>query len=211
MRILTIILFLILSINCQAQVSAITSNGEEVILYANGTWKYVSKNDSVKEISLNSTKFSKNNQSTFQVKSNVLTNTSIYINPKTWSFKKPGDGSAREYTFQLKEKDAYGMLITERIGIPIESLKDLALKNARKAAPDLQVVKEEFRMVNGVKVLFMQMNGTLQGISFSYYGYYYSSRSGSMQLLTYTSENLLNEYKTNLEELLNGLVVIEEK
>jgi hypothetical protein len=211
MRILTIPVFLISVFNCQAQISAVTSTGEEVVLYNNGTWKYISKNDSAKEITLSSSKFSKSSQSTFQVKSNILKNVSIYINSKTWSFEKLEENNAREYQFQLKGKDAYGMLITERIGIPIEALRESALKNAKNAAPDIELVKEEFRMVNGVKVLFMQMNGTLQGISFSYYGYYYSSRSGSMQLITYTSENLLNEYKQSLEELLNGLSIIEEK
>jgi hypothetical protein len=89
----------------------------------------------------------------------------------------------------------------------LENLKKLAIKNAKNAAPDLRVVKEEYRIVNGVKVLFMQMNGTIQGIQFSYYGYYYSFKGGSIQFLTYTAQNLLDEFRPSFESLLNGLVI----
>ena len=195
-----------------AQISAVTSKGDEVVLYDNGTWKYVSDPDTLaKEIPISNTRYTKKNTSSFEVKSTVTPNVSVFINPKVWSFEKSKEGHAREYTFQLKGKDAYGMLITERIGIPIEALKNLALKNAKKAAPDIKLIKEEYRFVNSVKVLFLQMNGTIQGVEFSYCGYYYSSRSSSVQFITYTARNLLNEYKASLDDLLNGLSVVEEK
>ena len=68
------------------------------------------------------------------------------------------------------------------------------------------VVKEEFRNVNGMKVLLLHMNGTIQGIKFSYYGYYYSNSNGTVQFITYTSQNLLDGFKSKIEDLLNGIV-----
>ncbi len=202
---------LLLTRICTAQISAVTSKGEEVVLYDNGTWKYVASYDSTtREIETNNTKYTKGASATFEVKSTVLPNLSVFINPKVWGFEKSTDGHAREYTFQLKTNDAYGMLLTERIGIPLESLKNLALKNAKKEAPDIKLIREEYRFVNGVKVLFMQLNGTIQGIKFSYYGYYYSSRTSSVQFLTYTAQNLLKEYQPYFDELLSGLVIAEE-
>lgn len=206
MKIISFLVAIVFSFNAYSQISAVTSKGDEVILYDNGTWKYASKPDSEKEIAVNPTKFVKDPQSTFQVTSNVIPEASIYVNPKVWSFQKAESG-AREYTFQLKEKDAYGMLIPERIEIPLENLKKIAIQNAKNAAPDISVVKEEYRTVNGIKVLLMQMNGTIQGIQFSYYGYYYSFKGGSVQFLTYTSQNLFTEYLPHFESLLNGLVI----
>jgi hypothetical protein len=75
-------------------------------------------------------------------------------------------------------------------------------------APDIQIAKEEFRFVNGTKVLMMQMRGTFQGIKVVYFGYYLSNAAGSTQFLTYTAANLFDEYASEMEELLNGLVVI---
>ena len=108
-----------------------------------------------------------------------------------------------------KGEDLYAMIITEKFEIPISTLKDVALENGRDVSPDLKIVKEEYRNVNGLDLLLMQMDGTIQGIKFSYYGYYYSNESGTVQFLTYTSQNLLAEYKSDIEDLLNGLLVID--
>ena len=106
----------------------------------------------------------------------------------------------------MKDGDLYGLIITEKVEIPIETLKVIALENAKAAAPNMSIVKEEFRNVNGLKVLLLHMNGTIQGIKFSYYGYYYSNSNGTVQLITYTSQNLLDGFKPKIEDLLNGIV-----
>jgi hypothetical protein len=191
---------------CLAQTSAITAEGAEVILYKDGTWKYLNSDEAESsEIRTSKTQFQKNREATFQVKSNIISG-GIYLNPKKWSFKK---SDKAEYEFQSKQKgrDVYGMLISERIEIPLESLKEIALENARQAAPDTKIAREEYRVVNGTKVLCMQMDGTIKGIRFSYLGYYYSYANGTLQFITFTAQNLLKEYQSDMEELLNGLVL----
>ena len=81
--------------------------------------------------------------------------------------------------------------------------------NAKSIAPDIKVVMEEYRIINGKKVFCMQMNGTTQGVKFSYFGYYYAYEHGTIQFITYTSQSLLNEYKPDMEELLNGFTINE--
>ena len=98
------------------------------------------------------------------------------------------------------------MIISEKFEIPLETLKSIALETARSAAPDLKIVKEEYRIVNGIKVLLLQMNGTMQGIKFSYYGYYFSNTNGTVQFIAYTSQNLLDGYRKECDILLNGFV-----
>ncbi|MGC4038946.1 MAG: hypothetical protein QM764_23510 [Chitinophagaceae bacterium] len=210
MRKLTFLLFFIIAtLSVTAQKKAVTENGEEVILYDNGTWKPA--NDSATEhkaIPVNPTSFKKPVSSSFLLKSTKV-NVGIWLDAKKWSFQKSTNNDAAEYELQLKGKDLYGMLISEKIEVPIETLKTIALNNARQVAPDVEVVKEEYRTVNNKKVLMLQMNGTTQGIKFSYYGYYYSSSKGTIQFLTYTAQNLLSSYKSDMEDLLNGFVVIE--
>ncbi len=207
MRITILTILLLLTVpSIYAQINAITETGDEVILYEDGTWKYL--NDSVNvdtEILRNETEFLKGEHLTFLVKSNKI-NIGIWINPKNWSFTKANDGDVFEYQFQKKGDDLYGMLITEKIQIPIEALTDIALENAKSAAPDIKIIKKEYRIVNGIEVLMMQMSGTIQGMKFTYYGYYYSNSNGTIQLLTYTGENLFPVYLNDMEEFLNGLI-----
>jgi hypothetical protein len=209
MKKLTLMLLCLLTVNLtQAQQKAVTETGEEVILFEDGTWQYQNENDLLeKEIPTNSKIFKKDKESTFLLKSSKV-NVGFYLNPQKWSFKKATDNLEAEYELQLKGGDLYGMIITEKVEIPLESLKSIALENGKSAAPDLKIAEEEYRTVNGLKVLLLQMNGTMQGIKFSYYGYYFSSTNGTVQFITYTSQNLLDSYRPEIEKLLNGLAEI---
>jgi len=163
------------------QQMAVTETGEEVLLYDDGTWTYKNMEngmDSFKEIQMNPAIFTKEDNASFHLKS-TKTKLGIWLDPKKWSFKKASENPEAEYEFQLKNGDLYGMLISEKFEIPLANLRTIAIENGKAAAPDLKVVHEEYRMVNGLKVLQLQMNGTMQGIKFSYYGYYYSDESGT--------------------------------
>lgn len=193
-----------------AQESAVTETGKEVVLYEDGTWVYKNKTDLEEtKISTNPKSFKKDRNATFLLKSNVL-NLGFWLDPKLWSFKKAVDNPDAEYELTLKGGDLYGMVISEKVEIPLTTLKSIAFETAQSAAPDLKIVKEEYRKVNGLKVLLLQMNGTMQGIKFSYYGYYYSNASGTVQFITYTSQSLITSYREECNNLLNGLSVVKK-
>ncbi len=189
-----------------AQISAVTETGDQVILNNDGTWKYIDESV-IESLSIpeNTKTFNKEKEASFLVKSK-RTNVGVWINPKKWSFNSGKENEDSEFEFQLKGEDLYGMMIAEKMEIPLETLKQIALDNAKEAAPDIKIVKQEYRNVNGIKVLMLQMNGTIQGIKFVYYGYYYSNPSGTIQLMTYTGQNILNNYIDEIESFLNGFV-----
>ncbi|MCX6294184.1 MAG: hypothetical protein NT127_07815 [Sphingobacteriales bacterium] len=209
MKKIVIVLISLFFVNViQAQKKAVTETGEEVNLYDDGSWKYVNEDQlSEKEISTNTINFKKDKESNFLIKSKKL-NVGFWLNPKIWSFEKSKDDSPAEYNLSMKGAGLYGMIISEKIEIPLETLKSLAVKNAMDAAPDMKIVKEEYRIVNGIKVLLLQMNGTMQGVKFTYYSYYFSNTNGSVQFVTYTSKKLFESYKPKMESLLNGIVEI---
>jgi hypothetical protein len=193
-----------------SQIFGITETGDEVVLYENGTWAYV--NDSLnfsKEIPLNEKVFKKDKYSSFLIKSKTF-NVGVWIDPKKWKFNRSGDNEDAEYDFEMMGEDLYAILITEKIEIPIENFTEIALENARDVAPDIRLSKQEYRMVNGIKVMMIEMRGTIQGMKIIYVGYYYSNKNGTVQLITYTAQNLYGEYVENIEKFLNGFVEIEE-
>jgi hypothetical protein len=188
------------------QTKAITETGETVVLYGDGTWEYESGDlPAVSEIPINDKKFTKEKSQTFQIKS-TKTNAGLWIDGNEWIFTKGEAEEDAEYNFQMKGEDLYGMMISEKLEIPLDLLRTVALENARAVAPDIRITEEEYRTVNGIQVLAMQMSGTIQGLRFTYYGYYYSNSGGTVQLLTYTGSSLFNEYKVNMEKFLNGFV-----
>lgn len=208
-KIILVFLFLSVLINVNAQQKAVTETGDEVILFEDGTWSYQNPNKQAEEsvVQTNPKIFKKDSDASFLLKSNKV-DYGFWINPKVWSFKKAVDNKEAEYQLYRKKGDLYGMIITEKIEIPIETLKSIAFQNGQKAAPDLKIIKEEYRIVNGQKVVFLQMDGTIQGVKFSYYGYYFSNINGTVQFITYTSQNLLADFKEECDKLLNGLVIL---
>lgn len=204
------IVFLLISSFVFAQEKALTETGDEVILYEDGTWEYVDQSVSEeREVPMNPNSFTKPEKATFLLKSKNI-NTGFWIDPKKWSFIKSTDNPDAEYELNLREGDLYGMIITEKIEIPLETLKVIALENAKSVAPNLEIMREEYRMVNGIKVLHLEMKGTIQGIKFTYFGYYYSNEKGTVQYITFTAQNLMDEFKEDVEELLNGLVELSD-
>jgi len=191
-----------------SQIPAVTDKGDQVMLYEDGTWRYANDSSDMEEkaIPVSEIAYNKNEKATFEVKSTKV-NAGVYINTKDWTYKKNPTADAQEYTFQSRGKDIYAMMITEKVDIPIENLKKLALSNAKDAAPDTKIVTEEYRMVNGKKIFFMQMNGSIEGMKFTYLGYYYSSEGGTIQFISYTTQNLLEEYRNDMFELLNGFTI----
>lgn len=192
-----------------AQIKAVTKTGDKVTLFADGTWEY---EDKVlvdwDEISVNSKKFKKKTNSDFLVESTKI-DIGIWLDPKKWTFEKSGSNEASEYSFTLRDEDLYAMLISEKMEIPIETLKEIVLENAKAAAPNAKISKQEYRNVNGTEILMLQMNGSARGIDFVYFGYYFSNENGTVQLLTYTAKNMFDTYYEEMEDFLNGFVLVK--
>jgi hypothetical protein len=207
MKSIAILIMVLISSTCLANQKAITDTGDEVILSEDGTWKYSSQSKGAAiGISTNNEIFEKPESANFLVKS-TKTASAYWVDTEIWSFKKSTSNEDAEYEFQLKNEDLYGLVINEAIFVPIEALANIAIGNARASAPDAEIVKKEFRTVNGLKVLYMEFKGNIQGIEFSFLGYYYSNESGATQYMAYTGSNLVNKYKDEINDFLNGLTI----
>ena len=211
MKILIFTSFLILLTTASgAQQRAVTEAGDQVILYKDGRWIYADK-DSVKtdDIPINNKSFGKSKTASFLVKSKRI-NIGCWIDPKVWKFRSAETPSAAEFEFDHVNGSLYGLIISENLDIPTESLANLAVNNAREAAPDIKVTAKEYRIVNGTKVLMLRMAGTIEDIRFSYYGYYFAADGGAMQFLVYSSDTFMDENIDTVEQLLNGFVLFEK-
>lgn len=197
------------SISALAGQKAVTERGEEVLLKDDGTWSYINDNADL-EVSRSEKVLVKPESASFLVKS-AKNRSAYWIDPKRWNFFKPKNNSDAEYEFQMKGEDLYGIVITEAAHIPLESLTRIALENAKNIAPNMSVLKKEYRQVNGNEVIYMEMSGNMQGIDFTYFGYYHSDQNGATQFIAYTANNLIDKYRENIAKFLNGFVLQADK
>jgi len=209
-RILFCCSLLLLAYGAYTQIMGTTDSGEKVILYSDGRWSYAER-DSLREneIPTNPKPYKKSKTADFLLKS-TRTSTGFWMNPKEWSYTTPEDGASAEYELDHKNGSLYALIITEHLDLSLNALGNIALENARAAAPDVEVTAKEYRIVNGKKILLMRMVGTISDIRFSYVGYYYTAKGISVQYLAYSSETFMEENLSTVEELLNGLVDLSE-
>ena len=199
LKILAAAPLLLLSAPAWAQPTrATTEDGRKVLLYPDGRWKYAPPAPRGR-----AEKAYTRAVSATEGIDLLRGGMTLFVDPAKWK-RTPSEDPTR-ISFRHSTGEAYGMVVAERLAIPLPRLKEIALSNAREAAPDVRVTLEERRRVNDADVLAMQMEGTIQGVPFTYYGYYFSGRQGSVQLLTYTGSNLFAEYKPEFEVFLNGL------
>jgi hypothetical protein len=132
---------------------------------------------------------------------------SLAYDPAKWKETLSEEPGRR--TFRHVNGDGYAMVITERLQIPIDQLRAIAVKNARLVAPDVRIVEEGRRQVNGTEVIMLRMDGTSSGVQFTYFGYYYGGVPGTVQVVAYTGQNLFDEYRKDFEDFCDGLSIHE--
>jgi hypothetical protein len=204
------ILFLAIGLSAHSQTKAITTSGDTVLLNEDGTWVYQDKYSSsanIDKILLNDTKYTKPSAST-KFLSGGKGIYEIWYDPSIWVKANPSKyNDDAELALEMNGKVAYGIMIYEKVEIPVESLLEIALENAQSSAPNFKIISREYRIVNGNKVALMQMEGNIEGINATYYSYYYSNSSGTWQFHAYTMTSLFKQLKKQMEALLNGLVI----
>lgn len=195
-------------LSVKAQMRGVTEFGEPILLYDDGTWEYSTDSTETAEIPVNLTPFFKSKASTKLYKSEKL-NIGVYVDPSKWILEDKNEGDVAEFTLRMKNEDLYAIVINEKLDVSLENMREVALMNGRSVAPDLVLDAQEMRTVNGLQVLMLQMTGTIQGMKFKYYNYYFTSSEGSTQFLTYCSADMFPNYKNDMEVLLNGLIMPE--
>ena len=197
------LLLLSFCFSLQAQIYGTTDDGLRVQLNENGTWKYLERDTSA-AIAVNPKAFLKPTNA-IAVKKSTQNSMSINYNPVKWKVLKNKNNEDAEFEFEHVKGNSYAMVINEKIEIPLENLKKISYDNVIENAPDSKIDKAEYRTVNGLKVLHLEMSGTMEGIKFVYYGYYFSNEKGTTQMVCYTAKSLLKEYQVDFEDFLNGL------
>jgi hypothetical protein len=116
-------------------------------------------------------------------------------------------GPSEDLQHRHTSGDAFFRVIAERVQIPIEKLEDVALTNAKNADPNARVVKRGWRLVNGQRLLVLEIDLTVQNVPFVFYGHYYSGSIGTIQIVGWTGKNLLEEYRVAIDAVVSGFQV----
>ena len=184
----------------EGDLRATTQDGRKVILKPDGSWRFDAGGETTPSAGLQ-TPANANAAETFS-----RGNFRIRYDDSKWLIQSEPDGS--KWKFTLRGEDVYAIIIPEGLAAQTRALKEVALNNLRKAAKQVNIVKEETRKVNGKDVLFMHVDATVNEIPLTYYYYIYGDNRGVVQLIVYTTPSQQARYEPAIFDLLNGLEVI---
>ncbi len=178
-----------------------TPDGKTVILYTDGTWKYkeAMTEETEKEI------FTKIDEASKVIGSHNGF-IELWYDPSQWSLEK-SEESQGKFTFIHSSGEAMAIAIMERMSIPGETLKREGIETVKKEASDVKVISEVNRIVNKVPLLVMHLEATLDEISLSYLGYFWTGKEGTIQVIAYTTKDLFSEYEKEFTNFLDGIMI----
>ncbi|QOW09330.1 hypothetical protein Q73A0000_02630 [Kaistella flava (ex Peng et al. 2021)] len=198
-----------------SQTKGLTDDGKEVVLFDNGTWKFVNESDAktLETITTNDSLFEKSKDASFLMRSKKM-DMGIYFNPKKWKVISQTSSPYMEYMFHntVNDTQLVGFLITEKIEIPtLKNLKDIVILNIQKSADFFRLKESEYRTVNGLKVLYLRYIANAKGVDFEYIANYYINDSGYCGVVAFSTQKNFDKNFPQMQELLNGISSVKKE
>ena len=131
----------------------------------------------------------------------------LLYSPSEWQEDDEGSDTPGEYFFNHTSGLMYMKVIAERAEFPIEIMPELALMNAREVDPEAKEIIRGERLVNGRRLTFLEYQAAPDGVPFTLYSHFYSDKSGTIQIMGYTTPNLFDESRPIIEKFVSGLHV----
>ena len=202
---------LLQSLTFIAQQRALTEDGKEVVLFDNGTWKFVNESDAkaLETTITNNNLFEKSRNASFLMKSKKL-DVGVYFDPKKWKLATQNISPHVEYFFaERNSNDGYfGFMITEKVQIAtLKNLKDLIIENVNRNVDYFRLKESEYRTVNGMKVLYIRYAANTKGMDFEYAGNYSINSDGYAGVVGFASQKVFEQSFGAVQELINGISV----
>jgi len=129
----------------------------------------------------------------------------IHYRPDEWKPEKGDDPGV--FLFAHAEGNLRLRVVTNRIETPIDRMPEEQLATVKSVSQNVNLTRQGWRSVNGVRMLFVEMEATIQGVPLKYFTHFYSDASGAIEIRAFTP-GLLEEYRQKIECFVSGFQII---
>ena len=126
----------------------------------------------------------------------------------SWEEQDFDDVDGRQF---FNESDSFFVtLIDETSQIPIDSMPDIAMMNAREVGTDvIEIVRGELN-INGNRFTFLEYSANIKDFDVTYLGFYYSDASGTLQIVGWSTSNIFGETRGKIERFASGFFLTSQ-
>ncbi len=123
----------------------------------------------------------------------------------------PGPGDNAEKAFNHKSGDADALVLVQpgQASVPMETIKQAFLEIIKGVASDVVVKEDKEIQINNNTVTSMIVNGKSEGNPYYFHGYLWKGASGVVEVVGSCPENVLPQFRDDIEKFLNGLVILK--
>jgi len=134
----------------------------------------------------------------------------LWYQPEQWMPVDPSEYNPSAQvvlTFLPSQGEITALLTVVPQAVDLKSLVKVVKADALTIAQNVRLVAQEMRLVNDRYLLCVRMDGSLQDQNFTYYTYYRQAEAYTIQLTVYASRAAFLSFQSQVQALLNGLVV----
>jgi hypothetical protein len=133
----------------------------------------------------------------------ITPSASVRYDHKKW--KQDVASEDDNYTFSYLSDDVSAVVISNRIPLPMDIVPGFVLAGFQTADPTATIFSQEKRSVNGTEMWFIKIDGRVENVPITYWGYFYANKDGMVGAITISRKAASDEYETDRMEFLNGL------
>ena len=219
---LLIPLLLLVAGSSFAQLRAVTERGDTIYVYDNGTWSFyadgaasnlgeglfseqldIARNDVVRTGRLKDGERLTSRFGFYE----------LAYDPEVWRRVPPGTLNAEaEHALVGDNNGMFMIAIAEEGEIGTENLVKVARQHMRAVAEQpIELLELDYRTVNGVPVAYASHRVRISGMDIVWMAIYHSGPAGSLQVATWTTENLYAKKKDRMQTLLDNVFIRPEQ
>lgn len=134
----------------------------------------------------------------------------VYYNDKIWKEIDPSRlNPAADKAFKMVDYEVYGLILAESNNLNLKALRYTAIFNLHEASENYEILHNALRRINRNEVLSMQFKARVNFMDIRYHNYYFTDNSTVIQFSTFSMSRSYEKSKSEMENLLNGLVIIK--
>jgi hypothetical protein len=130
---------------------------------------------------------------------------SLKYDPDQWKPAALRDGG--RLAFSHSSGAANALVISEPVAVALDSVEDVALANAQSIDPHATVVFRHRIWSKDVTFWFLKIEATVGNVPMVYWGRFYVTEAGTVQVIVYTEKGRLAEFEQAFTDFLNGVTV----
>jgi hypothetical protein len=199
--ILSLLLTLLFFSCALAQITGVTEEGKAVLLFSNGTWRYLNDTVWIPQAGIRKFTTPANADSVLTGKEAAY---EIRYQVSKWKILPDTVYLSADFSLENHDGEVIAMIITEKKQVPVQRIKDAAVDNFHRTGTEFKISEEQKIIVNGTEGLLLKIDALVDGIPFSYLNGYFSTPQGTFQLITFTAYNLFDRYRQEMMDLISG-------